>query len=86
MALGKDTQGLMVPNVVFFAECRLFGTRQNYDFAECQSQALGKIEPLPSAKPRHSANFFLFLATNFLVDLYLYHEQHVQNWHNFIAF
>jgi hypothetical protein len=86
-ALGKDTQGLTVPNVAFFTECRPFGTRQNYDFAECQSQTLGKIEPLPSAKPRHSTKyFFCFWPPIFLVDLYLYHEQHVQNWHNFVAF
>jgi hypothetical protein len=55
--------------------CRVpwVSTRQNIHFAECQTLALVKI-------------FFLFFATNFFfLDLYLYHEQHVQIWHNFIV-
>jgi hypothetical protein len=47
------------------------GTRQNRAFAEYQARTLGKKKFWPPI---------------FLVDLYLYHEQHVQNWHNFIAF
>ena len=65
-ALGKEAPGITVPNADLFAECLLFGTRQNIGFAECLGLALGKIFTLPSAKPWHSAKyFFLFFATNF---------------------
>ena len=73
-ALGKEAPGIMVPDAGLFAECLLFGTRQNISFAECLGLALGKIN-----------FFFVFCHQLFLLDLYLYHEQHVQIWHNFIA-
>ena len=68
-----------VPSVWHSAKywlCRVprASTRQNIHFAECQTLALGKI------------NFvFVFCHQLFFLDLYLYHEQHVQIWHNFIA-
>ena len=54
-ALGKVAPGITVPDAGLFAECLLFGTRQNIGFAECLGLALGKIFTLPSAKPWHSA-------------------------------
>ena len=50
-ALGKEAPGITVPDTGLFAECLLFGTRQNIGFAECLGLALGKIFTLPSAKP-----------------------------------
>ena len=50
-ALGKEAPGITVPDAGLFAECLLFGTRQNIGFAECLGLALGKIFTLSSAKP-----------------------------------
>ena len=65
-ALGKEAPGITVPDAGLFAECLLFGTRQNIGFAECLGLALGKIFTLrvPNLSTRQN-NFFLFFATNF---------------------